>query len=163
MLQFPILGERSQNDKLRVQVFADLLSSLKITKNKQRHQRLCLPTHPRFSVEGWEHTSGNTSVPVVVEARPQDAASLTGGIIHSYSFLDFYFIDPNFGVQREMWCWGAVHAPPLPKLPSRFDVNSEYLFWESGRIWASRVSINLCYGDRDLELLKICRKGLVLG
>lgn len=96
-----------------------------------------------FSVEGWEHTSGNTSVPVVVEARPQDATSLMGGIIHSYSFLDFYFIDPGFGVHSEIWCWGAVHGPLLPKLPSRFDVNLEYLFEESGRIWASREYYDL--------------------
>lgn len=164
MLQFPILCEQLQNDKLRVQVFADLLSSLKMTKNKQQQQQLlCLLTRPRFSVEGWEHTSGNTSVPVVVEARPQDATSLMGGIIHSYSFLDFYFIDPGFGVHSEIWCWGAVHGPLLPKLPSRFDVNLEYLFEESGRIWASRVSIKLCYGDRDLGVLKIDRKGLVPG
>ena len=134
-----------------------------MTKNKQQQQLLCLLTRPRFSVEGWEHTSGNTSVPVVVEARPQDAASLMGGIIHSYSFLDFYFIHFEFRVQWQMWCWGAVHGALLPKLPSRFDVNLEYLFEESGRIWASRVSIKLCYGDRDLGLLKIDRKGLVAG
>ncbi|XP_068758242.1 uncharacterized protein [Montipora capricornis] len=96
-----------------------------------------------FTVQGWTHTSGNTSVPVVVEARPQNASNLTGGIIHSYSFIDFYFVDPEFRVQREMWCWGAVHAPPLPKLPRRFDVNLEYLYADSGRIWASREYYDL--------------------
>lgn len=97
-------------------------------------------TLPRFSVNGWKHTSGNTPVPVVVEARPQSAADLTGGIIHSYSFLDFYFIDPDFKPQREIWCRGAVNPPPLPKLPRRFDVNLEYLNSNSTRIWGTRVS-----------------------
>ena len=78
-----------------------------------------------------------------MEARPQNASNLTGGIVHSYSFIDFYFVDPEFRVQREMWCWGAVHAPPLPKLPRRFDVNLEYLYADSGHIWASRVGFNI--------------------
>ena len=107
------------------------------------HKFLSFLTHLRFSVQGWTHTSGNTSVPVVVEARPQNASNLTGRIIHSYSFIDFYFVDPEFRVQREMWCWGAVYAPPLPKLPRRFDVNLEYLYADSGRIWASRVGFNI--------------------
>ncbi len=94
----------------------------------------------RFSVNGWWHTSGNTSVPVVIEARPQSAADLTGGIIHSYSFLDFYFHDPDFKVPREIWCQGAVNPPPLPKLPRRFDVNLEHVNSDSTRIWGARVS-----------------------
>lgn len=95
---------------------------------------------PRFSVNGWSHTSGNTPAPVVVEARPQSAADLTGGIVHSYSFLDFFFIDPEFQPQREIWCRGAVNPPPLPKLPRRFDVNLEYVTSDSTRMWGKRVS-----------------------
>ena len=93
----------------------------------------------RFSVNGWSHTSGNTPAPVVVEARPQSAADLTGEIVHSYSFLDFFFIDPEFEPQREIWCRGAVNPPPLPKLPRRFDVNLEYVTSDSTSIWGKRV------------------------
>ncbi len=100
----------------------------------------CFSTRPRFSVNGWWHTSGNTSVPVVIEARPQSAADLTGGIIHSYSFLDFFFHDPDFKVPREIWCQGAVNPPSLPNLPRRFDVNLEYVNSDSTRIWGTRVS-----------------------
>ena len=93
----------------------------------------------RFSVNGWLHTSGNTSAPVVVEARPQSAVNLSGGIIHSYSFLDFFFIDPEFEPQKEIWCRGAANPPNLPKLPRRFDVNLEYVNSDSTRIWGKRV------------------------
>ena len=93
----------------------------------------------RFSINGWLHTSGQTPAPVVVEARPQSAADLTNGIIHSYSFLDFFFIDPEFKPQREIWCRGAVDPPSLPKLPRRFDVNLEYVNSDSSRIWGKRV------------------------
>jgi len=102
-----------------------------------------------FSVQGWVHTCGNTPVPVVVEARPQNAPKLTGGTIHSYTFLDFYFLDPEFKVQREMWCWGAAHPPPLPKLPRRFDINLEYLNTDSGRIWTARE-----YYDLDKQMFR---------
>ena len=87
------------------------------------------------------HTCGDTPVPVVVEARPQNAAGLTGGIIHSYTFLDFYYDEPEFKVPREILCWGAAHPPPLPKLPRRFDINLEYIDSEADRVWAVRVSL----------------------
>ena len=93
----------------------------------------------RFSVKGWSHTSGNASVPVLVEARPQSAVNLSGGIIHSYSFIDFFFDEPEFQAQREIWCRGAIRPPPLPKLPSRFDVNLERVTSESTRVWSVQV------------------------
>ena len=107
-------------------------------------------TRPRFSVNGWLHTSGNTSVPVVVEARPQNAGDLTGGMIHSYSFLDFFFNDPEFEVQNNVWCRGAVNPPPLPKLPRRFDVDLEHVNSDdSTRIWAARVSREVYSSTRE--------------
>ena len=93
----------------------------------------------RFSVKGWSHTSGNTSVPVLIEARPQSAVNLSGGIIHSYSFIDFFFDEPEFQAQREIWCRGAIRPPSLPKLPSRFDVNLERVTSESTRVWSVQV------------------------
>ncbi|KAJ7326049.1 hypothetical protein OS493_028305 [Desmophyllum pertusum] len=107
-----------------------------------------------FSVNGWLHTSGNTSVPVVVEARPQNAADLKGGMIHSYSFLDFFFNDPEFEVQKDVWCRGAVDPPPLPKLPRRFDVDLEHVNSDSTRIWAARE-----YYDLDKHLYRVDSDG----
>ena len=100
--------------------------------------KMCLISF-RFSVKGWSHTSGNASVPVLIEARPQSAVNLSGGIIHSYSFIDFFFDEPEFQAQREIWCRGAIRPPPLPKLPSRFDVNLERVTSESTRVWSVQV------------------------
>lgn len=102
-----------------------------------------------FSVKGWSHTSGNASVPVLIEARPQSAVNLSGGIIHSYSFIDFFFDEPGFQAQREIWCRGAIRPPPLPKLPSRFDVNLERVTSESTRVWSVQE-----YYDLDKHLYR---------
>ncbi|PFX25113.1 uncharacterized protein LOC111330756 isoform X1 [Stylophora pistillata] len=102
-----------------------------------------------FSVKGWSHTSGNASVPVLIEARPQSAVDLTGGIIHSYSFIDFFVNEPEFQVQKEIWCRGAIRPPPLPKLPRRFDVNLERVTAESTRVWSAQE-----YYDLDKHLYR---------
>ena len=125
--------------------------------------KMCFLISFRFSVKGWSHTSGNASVPVLIEARPQSAMNLSGGLIHSYSFIDFFFDEPEFQAQREIWCRGAIRPPPLPKLPSRFDVNLERVTSESTRVWSVQVVTRVIISkekDNRLSLRKDSRLSL---